>query len=50
MPRAKRFRARFDSDCSECGSTLSEGDDASWVDGEAVHADCAEDAGVEVYD
>jgi hypothetical protein len=48
--RAPRFVARFDSVCPACPTTLHEGEDASWLDGEAVHVACAQTAGVEVFD
>lgn len=39
------FAARFDSECGGCGGTLEEGDRARMLDGEAMHAYCAESDG-----
>lgn len=47
--RAPVFLARFDSDCPACGDELAEGDQASWLNGEAVHRACADEAGVETF-
>lgn len=48
--RAPRFVARFDSVCPACRQTLHEGEDASWLDEQAVHVPCAQAAGVEVFE
>lgn len=37
----KPFRARFDSECAECGWEIDEGDMIVMTDDGAVHEDCA---------
>lgn len=38
--RVRRFTARYDSECAECGSDIEEGDTAGYVDDEVCCDDC----------
>ena len=40
----RSFIARFDSDCTECGGPILEGDRAAYVDDEVVCEECALEA------
>lgn len=44
------FIAKFDSDCAaDCGEPLEEGDQASWMDGQAAHRACVDATGVTTF-
>jgi hypothetical protein len=46
MPRI--WRAEWDGECGLCDDPLHEGDECVNIDGEVVHADCAEENDYEV--
>lgn len=43
MSTSRPFRASFDSTCEGCGEDILEGDMIVMQDGDAVHADCADE-------
>lgn len=40
----RRFTARYDSDCNQCGSAIYEGDEAGYIDDVVCCDNCCDEA------